>query len=857
MYKIINLDIDGSLTGETRISEIAMVEQPAIEQNFIYFSEQKSYIVPQNVSSKACKARKYKEENGTSCGTPVGWTRSSQLCSRSPISLDTVKRMYSYLSRHKVDLESSKSYEQGCGLLMYDAWGGEPAFEWSKRIVEREKEMDMDIDVSALPEYVNYATGDTEDNMLIKEFAGGERVSFDYDVLNTPRGRGLALSELQSGSKVYIIGEYANMRMRPLAKELGIDNIQSLYGERDTVRWVKLNNIDRHYTDNQEVLDKLGGRGMDFNCGCLDEFAEVGPRGGIKESKKAPKSDTPNPNPKGEGTAKGDASTTRGAKVTAAQEKTLQGKVDDFNEKESNTKNGRATLGALKSVFQRGLGAYNTSRSPNVSSAQQWAYARVNAYLYLLKNGRPQNKKYTTDNDLLPKDHPKSSKEKMGQEFEEGIPHYTADGELYEGPTHKDESGRLMTGEVHTEDSEYLYHEGEFEGGCWDGYEPIGKKMKDGREVPNCVPIKASQEEFECVSIDGCECRLFTDDNGNEVYVPRETEPVEELSFGIEEYSNEEKEAAILLQQLKEIDYQAFERIVGELRGATAPQVRRRNHQTPTPYYLYKRIDSGEPHRDFCDSIEGRYFTRFEIDLLTDTNVEFGHERKAYSKWLYKGGPNCIHAWVRVVAIGSTIREVGVVPGTPGIPPKRLPNNGYFSPETKRRSQVAYIIEQKEKGNFAAQKEKRMIYSPLMIPHILIPRMDDDGEKYFVRFTPESIEKMQQLYMIEKRLDKTNYEHSDKKIPSVVMVESWIISGDNDKAYQLGFKKEDLPVGTWMSGFKVLETEDGNIIWNDFVKTGKLKGFSVEGDFLLKFSREKTDEYLLNELINILKQINN
>lgn len=136
-------------------------------------------------------------------------------------------------------------------------------------------------------------------------------------------------------------------------------------------------------------------------------YAEVGPRGGIKESPKAPKSDTPNPDPKGEGTAEGDASGKRGAKVTEEQEKTLQNKVDEFNEKESNTKNGRATLGSLKSVFQRGLGAFNTSHSPKVQSAEQWAYARVNAFLYLLKNGRPENPKYDTDYDLLPKEHPK------------------------------------------------------------------------------------------------------------------------------------------------------------------------------------------------------------------------------------------------------------------------------------------------------------------------------------------------------------------------------------------------------------------------------------------------------------------
>ena len=94
------------------------------------------------------------------------------------------------------------------------------------------------------------------------------------------------------------------------------------------------------------------------------------------------------------------------AKFKDIQEKA--NKAEEFNKKESNTKYGKAGVGALKSVFQRGLGAYNTQRSPRVTSAKQWALARVNAFLYLLKNGRPQNAGYTTDYDLLPKGHPKA-----------------------------------------------------------------------------------------------------------------------------------------------------------------------------------------------------------------------------------------------------------------------------------------------------------------------------------------------------------------------------------------------------------------------------------------------------------------
>jgi hypothetical protein len=48
--------------------------------------------------------------------------------------------MYSYLSRHKVDLESSKSYEGSCGKLMYDSWGGDAALSWSeKKLKQLEK----------------------------------------------------------------------------------------------------------------------------------------------------------------------------------------------------------------------------------------------------------------------------------------------------------------------------------------------------------------------------------------------------------------------------------------------------------------------------------------------------------------------------------------------------------------------------------------------------------------------------------------------------------------------------------------------------------------------------------------------
>jgi hypothetical protein len=142
------------------------------------------------------------------------------------------------------------------------------------------------------------------------------------------------------------------------------------------------------------------------------ELAEYDDKGRIKRSKKAPNSDTPNPNPKrgSNRNPKGAAGKSRGVTVPDRVLKSLQKKANDFNEKYKSKKGYGTTVGQLKSVYQRGVGAFQTSHSPNVKSAEQWAQARVNAYIYLLKNGRPQNAKYTTDYDLLPKKHPKSSK---------------------------------------------------------------------------------------------------------------------------------------------------------------------------------------------------------------------------------------------------------------------------------------------------------------------------------------------------------------------------------------------------------------------------------------------------------------
>jgi len=135
LYKMLIAD---DIDGEEEVDYVALVEYPAIQRNFLAFNEDtdefESYAdYPDGVKGNAKRVLEYAEKNGWgNCGTPVGKQRANQLANGEAISVETIKRMYSFLSRHEVDLQSSKSYGDGCGKLMYDAWGGKAALGWSR-----------------------------------------------------------------------------------------------------------------------------------------------------------------------------------------------------------------------------------------------------------------------------------------------------------------------------------------------------------------------------------------------------------------------------------------------------------------------------------------------------------------------------------------------------------------------------------------------------------------------------------------------------------------------------------------------------------------------------------------------------
>ena len=94
-------------------------------------------------------------------------------------------------------------------------------------------------------------------------------------------------------------------------------------------------------------------------------------------------------------------------------EKSIQSRIDDHNDevKERNLASWRRLrMSVAKKVVRRGFGAFSTSHRPNMNRVQ-WGLARLRAFSYLLLNDKPEDSKYITDNDLLPKEHPKSSED--------------------------------------------------------------------------------------------------------------------------------------------------------------------------------------------------------------------------------------------------------------------------------------------------------------------------------------------------------------------------------------------------------------------------------------------------------------
>jgi len=155
-------------------------------------------------------------------------------------------------------------------------------------------------------------------------------------------------------------------------------------------------------------------------------------------------------------------------------------------------------------------------------------------------------------------------------------------------------------------------------------------------------------------------------------------------------------------------------------------------------------------------------------------------------------------------------------------------------------------------------KEKRILMGALLIPNKPIYRRNGEDE-YYIYFSKDTVLKASQMYLMQGKQNNSTLEHQ-YEINGLSLVESWIVEDKvHDKSVKYGM---DLPLGTWVGAVKV----NNDKIWTEFVKTGKVKGFSIEGYFADKMERPKESikdelakieeaeaEYLLSQVTAILK----
>ena len=161
--------------------------------------------------------------------------------------------------------------------------------------------------------------------------------------------------------------------------------------------------------------------------------------------------------------------------------------------------------------------------------------------------------------------------------------------------------------------------------------------------------------------------------------------------------------------------------------------------------------------------------------------------------------------------------------------------------------QFVTLSKQRELKLATINEEQRILLGAVLIPNQEIPRFQD-GKEFNIVFPAETIKRIQQNFSRQGYQNNSTIEHSGTQIEDVTFVETWIKMDEvHDKSVHYGFNE---PVGTWFAAMKVNNDE----IWNDYVKTGKVKGFSIDGVFDLE-KINLNSEYSMNleSIVNAIK----
>jgi hypothetical protein len=258
---------------------------------------------------------------------------------------------------------------------------------------------------------------------------------------------------------------------------------------------------------------------------------------------------------------------------------------------------------------------------------------------------------------------------------------------------------------------------------------------------------------------------------------------------------------------------------------------------SPNTRIRYKYVGPRDSkNRDFCRFLLDidKVYRKEDINnmSLAGPNTGFGPGPKNnfYNIFLYKGGKYCRHNWEVITQFFEPKFDKWGRYETTDV---QRPFDLLTNPASGLALIGGQVINPSDivTSRFSRQEfaDQQIIAGPLMIPDKLIERYDEKDGKYYVYFSEETIKKIAYKFMQKKYTDSTNIEHdSNKTFDDVFVVESWIVADPKrDKSLIYSGGKE-YAKGTWYGMMKV----KNNLLWNDYIKSGELKGFSVEGFFL-------------------------
>ena len=159
-----------------------------------------------------------------------------------------------------------------------------------------------------------------------------------------------------------------------------------------------------------------------------------------------------------------------------------------------------------------------------------------------------------------------------------------------------------------------------------------------------------------------------------------------------------------------------------------------------------------------------------------------------------------------------------------------------------------FVALKAQEVQFAKQdEEKRILLGAALIPNKPIYRNNGE-EEFYVYFTKDTIRRASEMFFQNGNQNQSTLEHQ-AELKGLSVVESWIVEDEQkDKSRIYGL---EMPVGTWMVSMKV----NNDDIWTNYVKTGKVKGFSIEGYFVDKVnfaSQQMTEEEAATEVLMMI-----